>query len=102
MLREQGQEQIPVVLLGSKNDLSSQRQVSPDEGLSLAQRLGLPFLEISSRLNFNVSEAVELILEDHRFDRCPATLPSKERFLLLFKEMAAKRKQSTGNSCVAS
>lgn len=47
---------IPILLVGNKVDLEHQREVSPGEGMSLAQTWGCPFMETSAKTRFNVNE----------------------------------------------
>uniref|UniRef100_A0A1I7UB86 RING-type domain-containing protein n=1 Tax=Caenorhabditis tropicalis TaxID=1561998 RepID=A0A1I7UB86_9PELO len=49
----------PVILVGSKKDLSAKRMVSYEEGQLLATQLGVPFMEVSSKYNDCVFEAFE-------------------------------------------
>lgn len=43
-------EDIPLVLVGNKFDLQSQRKVTTEEGKLLAEQLGCPFFETSAAL----------------------------------------------------
>ena len=61
------EERVEVVLIGNKSDLSESqkregmREVSFDEGLSLAEKLDIPFFETSALDGKGVSEAFEVI-----------------------------------------
>lgn len=44
----------PMVLIGNKADLVSERQVAPEEGIRLANRLELPYIETSAKTQLNV------------------------------------------------
>ncbi|ODV83046.1 hypothetical protein CANARDRAFT_226710 [[Candida] arabinofermentans NRRL YB-2248] len=47
----------PIILIGSKNDLENQRQVSYQSGLKLSQELNLSrFLECSAKTTYNINE----------------------------------------------
>lgn len=48
---------IPVVVVGNKSDLETERQVSYDEGLNLAKQMNAPFLETSAKQDVNVQDA---------------------------------------------
>eukprot|EP01106_Pelomyxa_sp_JSP_P015611 TRINITY_DN5495_c0_g1_i7.p2 TRINITY_DN5495_c0_g1~~TRINITY_DN5495_c0_g1_i7.p2 ORF type:complete len:128 (-),score=9.51 TRINITY_DN5495_c0_g1_i7:115-498(-) len=50
---------VPAVIVATKSDLESERQVSMGEGLTFAMRLGVPFFETSAKLGINVIEALE-------------------------------------------
>ncbi|XP_055828417.1 ras-related protein RABA6a-like [Solanum dulcamara] len=57
-LREYGDSDMVIVLVGNKSDLSnSAREVNIEDGQSLAQLEGLSFLETSAMENLNVEEA---------------------------------------------
>lgn len=48
---------IPAVLVGSKMDLYEDRKVSKEEGRMLAEKYQMKYLEVSSKLNYNIAEA---------------------------------------------
>ncbi|GAM27146.1 hypothetical protein SAMD00019534_103210, partial [Acytostelium subglobosum LB1] len=54
MRRIRGTDKTPIVLVGNKIDLESQRKVDYREGEELARRLKCPFLETSSKHKVNV------------------------------------------------
>lgn len=56
-MRKYGEEKIEMILVGNKNDLSHERQVSYDDGESLANQLNIPFIEASARTGHNVHNA---------------------------------------------
>ncbi|KAI8984610.1 small GTPase superfamily [Mycotypha africana] len=52
-----GNEDVPMVLVGNKCDLESERMVSREKGMSLSQQWGgKPFYETSARFKINVDE----------------------------------------------
>ena len=52
----------PIVLLGNKCDMETERQVTKDEGEQLAQKYNLSFFETSNKTGKNIEEAgLELI-----------------------------------------
>lgn len=53
----------PAILIGTKQDLKSKREINFSEVQSLAEGLGLPYLETSSATNLNVKEAFVLATE---------------------------------------
>lgn len=57
ILRVKDTDDVPVLVVGNKCDLESERQVSYEEGLSLAQSFNCPFLETSAKQRINVEEA---------------------------------------------
>ena len=50
------------VLVGTKGDLTSERQVSTDEGWQLAHRYNVRFFETSSKEDFGVREAFDSLV----------------------------------------
>jgi GTPase SAR1 family protein len=48
---------IPIILVGNKNDLSERRQVSEEEALSLALEWKVKYIETSAKTCLNVENA---------------------------------------------
>ncbi|GFR65399.1 Ras-related protein Rap-1b [Elysia marginata] len=62
--RVKGVDRVPMILVGNKSDLDSQREVSASEGGSLAQHWGCPFIETSAKSTNNVNEVfIEIVRE---------------------------------------
>ncbi|KAG0144454.1 hypothetical protein CROQUDRAFT_47267 [Cronartium quercuum f. sp. fusiforme G11] len=59
-----GHDSVPMVLIGNKCDLESQRQVSIEEGAALAKLFGCAFTEASARSGENVAESFLLGLSE--------------------------------------
>lgn len=55
-------DDIPIVLVGNKCDLDSERQVSLQQGKNVAQEWGCPFIETSAKKNEHVDEVFSLML----------------------------------------
>jgi len=53
-----------IILLGTKSDLETVRQVSVEEGKGLADRYGVQFFETSSKLNVNVEDSFRYLTEE--------------------------------------
>ena len=65
-LREYGNLDMVVVLVGNKSDLAKSREVSEEEGRNLAETEGLFFMETSALENRNVEEAfLQMIKQIH-------------------------------------
>jgi len=64
-LHEEQKQQLPLVLVGTKCDLDTERVVSIDDGRSMAEKWGAGFFETSAKAKINVSapffELVRLI-----------------------------------------
>ncbi|WCJ42064.1 hypothetical protein M5689_022892 [Euphorbia peplus] len=66
-LREFGNPDMVVVLVGNKSDLTNSREVDEDEGKKFAEMEGLCFTETSALENLNVEEAfLEMITKIHQ------------------------------------
>jgi len=55
--RQNGNENMTIMLIGNKCDLEHRRQVSPEEGKKFAEDHGLMFLETSAKTAHNVEDA---------------------------------------------
>lgn len=65
-LQEYGNDDMVVILVGNKSDLSDSRQVEKEEGRKLAEAEGLCFMETSALQNLNVEEAfLQMITKIH-------------------------------------
>ncbi|MHA1681093.1 MAG: Rab family GTPase [Promethearchaeota archaeon] len=58
--REFTSENLISILVGNKNDLMSEREVSKDEAVAFAAKLNLPYLETSALTGINVNEIFKL------------------------------------------
>jgi Ras-related protein Rab-11A len=56
-LRDNLQQRIPIVLIGNKNDLPDQRQVTTSEARELAEGYGFSYVETSAATGDNVDRA---------------------------------------------
>ena len=65
--KEEAPQSVPVVLVGNKCDLEAQREVSAEDGMSLAASWNVPYLEASAKTRTNVKEifleAVRMVME---------------------------------------
>jgi GTPase KRas len=66
MLRAKDSDDVPMVLVGNKSDLEESRQVTLQEGLTLAKSFGCPHVEASARLRVNVEHAFFELVRDIR------------------------------------
>lgn len=55
--RVKDSDTVPVIVVGNKSDLESERQVSYEEGMAFARSLNCPFYETSAKQRINVEEA---------------------------------------------
>ena len=59
---------IPVVLIGNKNDLNNEREIQFKDAKNLAKKWGVDYIETSAKNNFNCREALELIVRKYYND----------------------------------
>ncbi|KAI8093335.1 ras-like protein 3 [Halteromyces radiatus] len=60
----------PMILVGNKCDLESDRQVSSQEGYDLAKEFGCPFMETSAKQRINVDDSFyEVVREIRRMNK---------------------------------
>ena len=65
-LREQGEPDVEIILIGNKIDLESERKVTLDQGAELAREKGMFFMEVSAKTNQEdcVENAFKILLEE--------------------------------------
>ncbi len=59
-----GLEHVPMVLVGNKVDLHAQRQVPSAEGEALAAEWKCGFVEVSAKLNQNITKIFDTVLDE--------------------------------------
>ena len=73
----------PILLVGNKQDLENERQVTYSEAKAQADSWGIEYIETSAKTNFNCKEAFEKLAQNivktktTSFDRgstCPCTI----------------------------
>ena len=53
---------VELLLIGSKCDMESDREVSKEQGEQLAHSLEIPFMETSAMTGYNIDEAFETLV----------------------------------------
>ena len=82
-------QHVPMVLVGNKVDLASERQVSTEEGAAQAKTWGVPFFESSALTYTNVMETFHECVREILRARAPnkaareAAKPKKKRRCVL-------------------
>ena len=66
ILRVKDKDKVPMVLVGNKCDLESERQVTTTEGQDLAKSFGCPFFESSAKTRINVEESFFAVVREIR------------------------------------
>nr|XP_027191289.1 ras-related protein RABA6a isoform X2 [Cicer arietinum] len=101
-LREFGGEDMVVILVGNKCDLSESREVDKEEGKAFAEEEGLCFMETSALKNLNVEQVflqmITKILEitsqrslEAKMDEKPISLWNGKEISLLADEVTATK-----------
>lgn len=67
-------EKVPLILVGNKVDLESEREVAGSDGRALAQEWGCPFIETSAKSKTMVDELFAEIVRQMNY----STLPEKQ------------------------
>ncbi|CAF4881091.1 ras-like protein 2 [Pieris napi] len=68
ILRVKDRDEFPMLMVGNKADLESQRMVTLDEAQSLSRQLKIPYIECSAKARMNVDQAFhELVRLVRRF-----------------------------------
>jgi len=82
ILRTKDTEKVPIVLVGNKCDLKTERQVSYDEGAALAQQWKCPFFETSAKIKVNNETCFfELVREIRKMESAnPKRRAPKKKF----------------------
>ena len=90
---------IPMVVVGNKYDLEDRRQVSKEEGQSLAREFDCPFFETSAALGHFVDDVFHQIVREIRHkDRegdFTKDKKSKSRVGQLFRALVKRKKRKT-------
>lgn len=73
--RLKGTDRVPIVLVGNKVDLESEREVRTNEGATLASEWGCPFFETSAKSKRNVDELFAEIVRETNFMSQPQSKP---------------------------
>ncbi|KAJ7650600.1 small GTPase superfamily, partial [Roridomyces roridus] len=66
IFRIKGSESVPIVVVGTKSDLVSEREVPTTTIESLASRWNLPFYETSAKRNWHINDVFEDLLRQMR------------------------------------
>jgi len=86
ILRVKDRDEFPMLMVGNKADLESQRVVSGEEIQNLVGQLHLPYIECSAKVRMNVDQAF------HELVRIVRKFQASERPLLKPSHNSSKRK----------
>ena len=93
-------EHPPVVLVGNKLDQSALRTVSNDAAQSLSSELGYNYIETSALESVNVSEAVDMLLQQVLTKISDGSLLDENRnYLTIAPNQVQGSNEKQGSSC---
>ncbi|KAI4134984.1 MAG: hypothetical protein LQ347_001069 [Umbilicaria vellea] len=77
ILRVKDRDYFPIIIVGNKCDLDGERQVTKQEGETLARRFGCKFIETSAKSRTNVDNAFfDIVREIRRYNKEMSSYPS--------------------------
>ncbi|MCJ1362628.1 Ras GTPase [Acarospora aff. strigata] len=77
ILRVKDRDYFPIIVVGNKCDLDGERQVSKQEGETVARQFGCKFIETSAKSRINVDNAFfDIVREIRRYNKEMSTYPS--------------------------
>jgi GTPase KRas protein len=85
ILRAKDKDIIPMILVGNKSDLESQRKIQTLEGITLSKNFGIPFFETSAKLKENITEIFCELVREIKKQECPKKLYKKRKYIKNFK-----------------
>ena len=63
IIKGKHKNKVPMVLVGNKQDLEDERQISYDEAKQLADSWKIDYIETSAKTNLNCKEAFEILIK---------------------------------------
>ncbi|KAG5419280.1 RHB1 [Candida metapsilosis] len=83
ILNSIGNENIPMILIGNKRDLTHQRQVEQHEGAELARKFKCQFLETSVKENYHIKEAFEGLIDRIERIQNPPVVKKEDKCVII-------------------
>lgn len=84
ILNHLGTDSVPIVIVGNKSDLRpDQRQVTPEDGQRVSEKINCGWTEASARYNENVPKAFELLIAQIEKSQNPGEAPAKGNCLIM-------------------
>ena len=66
-IQDDGNDEIPVIIIGNKSDLKNSREVSIEDAFELASKYNYPYKETSCLNNTNLNEIFEYIIKSVKY-----------------------------------
>ena len=83
-IEKNASENVLKILIGNKNDLQDEKEITTEEGEAFAKRNGMQFIETSAKMNTNVTEAFEAlgkIMIEFNTEKKPITTSNDKKVL---------------------
>ena len=99
-LKNSGDENLSIILIGNKCDLENERKVTKEEAKEKAQFYKLAFIETSALNGTNIEKAFELLLNDIYIKY--SQIPKKQKNLLMNTntiDISEEKKEKKGGCC---
>ncbi len=102
-IKKNVENEIEVLLVGNKIDLTEERRISPQEGESISKDFNYPFIETSAKTGKNVNEAFLKVINNivnKMMIKQPKTLETEGNIILTNRDIADRiplNKQSDDN-----
>jgi Ras-related protein Rab-1A len=83
-IEKNASENVLKILIGNKNDLQDEKEITTEEGEAFAKRNGMQFIETSAKMNTNVTEAFEAlgkIMIEFNTEKKPITASNDKKVL---------------------
>ena len=87
-IREEASTKVVIYIAANKIDMETERKVTKQEGESLAQELGFPFMETSAKSGININETFEYMIK--RINKEYGNTPQKTNKNKLYKAKSRK------------
>ncbi|KAA0724825.1 Ras-related protein [Triplophysa tibetana] len=94
-IHEYAQDEVVIMLLGNKTDVSGARVIRREDGEKLAREFGVIFLETSAKTGLNVDQAFITVARE--LVRCSVQMPIRPRFHL--HELMEPEERETSGCC---
>ena len=75
-------QKVPLVIVGNKIDIDTERQISKEEGEELAEAMNCPYIEISTKTRINVELTFDTLVQQIDLER---PVEKKSKIFNLFK-----------------
>ncbi|CAG9332499.1 unnamed protein product [Blepharisma stoltei] len=64
ILNQKNLTKVPMIIVGNKSDLTSERKVLSETGQMLADKCCVPYIEVSAKFGTNISKCFEMLLDE--------------------------------------